>query len=126
MTSERIGYAAGEDESLMLGAKLREAREYLGLKQDQVARHIDLPRTAVSEIENGHRGVSAIELKKLARLYQRPVNWFTGDEPTTAVPADVAFLARTASALSDNDRKELQRFAEFLRAKSKAAGNGQP
>lgn len=126
MTSERIGYAAGEDESLMLGVKLREAREYLGLKQDQVARHIDLPRTAVSEIENGHRGVSAIELKKLARLYQRPVNWFTGDEPTTAVPADVAFLARTASALSDNDRKELQRFAEFLRAKSKAAGNGQP
>lgn len=126
MTSERIRYAAGEDESLMLGVKLREAREYLGLKQDQVARHIDLPRTAVSEIENGHRGVSAIELKKLARLYQRPVNWFTGDEPTTAVPADVAFLARTASALSDNDRKELQRFAEFLRAKSKAAGNGQP
>lgn len=126
MTSERIGYAAGEDESLMLGVKLREAREYLGLKQDQVARYIDLPRTAVSEIENGHRGVSAIELKKLARLYQRPVNWFTGDEPTTAVPADVAFLARTASALSDNDRKELQRFAEFLRAKSKAAGNGQP
>lgn len=126
MTPERIGYAAGEDESLLLGAKLREAREYLGLKQDQVARHIDLPRTAVSEIENGHRGVSAIELKKLARLYQRPVSWFTDEEPSAAVPAALAFLARTASALSDNDRQELQRFAEFLRAKSKAAGDGQP
>lgn len=125
MTAERIGFAAGENEDLMLGAKLREAREYLGLKQEQVARHMELPRTAVSEIENGHRGVSAIELKKFARLYQRPVAWFTGEEADTAVPADVAFLARTASALSDNDRQELQRFAEFLRARSRVAGDGQ-
>jgi transcriptional regulator with XRE-family HTH domain len=125
MTAERIGFAGSGSENLALGAKLREAREYLGLKQEQVARHMALPRTAVSEIENGRRGVSAIELTKLARLYQRPVAWFTGEEAEAAVPADVAFLARTASALSDNDRQELQRFAEFLRTKSKVSGDGQ-
>lgn len=124
MTAERIGFASNGNESLALGAKLREAREYLGLKQEQVAQHMALPRTAVSEIENGRRGVSAIELTKLARLYQRPVSWFTGDEAEATVPANVAFLARTASALSDNDRQELQRFAEFLRAKSRVSGNG--
>jgi transcriptional regulator with XRE-family HTH domain len=124
MTAERVGFAVTEDEGLILGAKLREAREYVGLKQEQVAQHMELARTAVSEIENGRRGVSAIELKKLARLYQRPVAWFTGEEPGAAVPADVAFLARTASALSDNDRQELQRFAEFLRSRSKVAGDG--
>lgn len=124
MTAERIGFASNGIESLALGAKLREAREYLGLKQERVAQHMALPRTAVSEIENGRRGVSAIELTKLARLYQRPVSWFTGDEAEATVPADVAFLARTASALSDNDRQELQRFAEFLRTKSRVSGNG--
>lgn len=126
MSGEPIGFAVSEDESVMLVARLREAREYLGLKQEAVARHLGLQRTAVSEIENGRRGVSAIELKKLARLYQRPVAWFTGEEGEATVPADVAFLARTASALSDNDRQELQRFADFLRSRAKVTSNGQP
>lgn len=117
MSAHRMGFAGPNDEGRVLGAKLREAREYIGLKQDQVASHLGIPRTAVSEIEKGKRSVSALELKKLAHLYQRSVQYFTGDEP--AVPADVAFLARTASSLSNTDRKELQRFAEFLQSKSK-------
>lgn len=117
MSGHRMGFAGPDDESQVLGAKLREAREYIGLRQDQVAAHLGIPRTAVSEIEKGKRSVSALELKKLAHLYQRSVQYFTGDEP--AVPADIAFLARTASSLSNTDRKELQRFAEFLQSKSK-------
>lgn len=113
----KIGFSGSEDESKILGAKLKEAREYIGLKQEQVADHLGIPRTGVSDMEKGKRSVSALELKKLAELYQRPVNYFTGDEAT--VPADVAFLARTASALSNADRQELQRFAEFLQAKAK-------
>jgi hypothetical protein len=50
------------------------------------------------------------------------VSWFTG-EGETEVPADIAFLARTASSLSDNDRQELQRFADFLRSKAKTASD---
>lgn len=116
MSSQPLGFG-GPDEGQALGARLKEAREYIGLKQEQVATHLGIPRTGVSDIEKGKRSVSAIELKKLAHLYQRPVQFFTGDEP--AVPADVAFLARMATALSDSDRQELQRFAEFLQAKSK-------
>lgn len=117
-TQPTMGYAGPEDEGQLLGARLKEAREYVGLKQDEVAKHLGIPRTGVSEIEKGKRNVSALELKKLAHLYQRPVPYFTGDD--TAVPADVAYLARTASALSGTDRQELQRFAEFLKSKSKA------
>lgn len=117
-TQPQMGFAGPEDEAQVLGAKLKEAREYIGLKQEQVAQHLGIPRTGVSEIEKGKRNVSALELKKLAHLYQRPVQYFTGDE--LPVPADVAFLARTASALSNADRRELQRFAEFLQTKSKA------
>ena len=31
-----------------LGARLREAREYLGLSQDEVAKYLSIPRTALS------------------------------------------------------------------------------
>ncbi|WMS45209.1 helix-turn-helix domain-containing protein (plasmid) [Acuticoccus sp. MNP-M23] len=117
MSAQPLGFAGPADEGQVLGARLKEAREYIGLKQEQVATHLGIPRTGVSDIEKGKRSVSAIELKKLAHLYQRPVQFFTGDD--LAVTADVAFLARTASALSDGDRQELQRFAEFLQAKSK-------
>ena len=121
MSTQRMGFGPAANENAALGARLKKAREYVGLKQDQVAEHLAIPRTGVSEIESGKRGVSAIELQKLARLYRRPVAWFTDDETDGAVPPDVVHLARTAGDLSVNDRQELQRFAEFLRAKSTAS-----
>lgn len=122
MTRQRVGLAGPTSDDQGLSERLKEVREYLGLKQEEVSRHLNVPRSAISEIENGKRAISALELKKLARLYQRPVSWFTG-EADEQVPADVAFLARTASELSNNDRQELQRFADFLRSKAKVSDN---
>jgi transcriptional regulator with XRE-family HTH domain len=122
MTNQRVGFAGDLAEHTALGVRLREGREYVGLKQEEVARHLGIPRTAVSEIENGKREVKVQELQKLARLYQRPLSWFTG-EGEAEVPADIAILARTASSLSDNDRQELRRFADFLRSKAKVASD---
>jgi transcriptional regulator with XRE-family HTH domain len=98
-----------------LGELLREAREYLELSQDEVAKQMNLPRTAISLLESGQRKVDALELKQFAQLYQRPIAYFTGEEETiSAIPESVAHLARAASKLSDRDREELTRFAEFL------------
>ena len=100
---------------------LKEAREYLELQQDEVARELGVPRTAISLIESGQRKVEALELQKLARLYQKPVGYFTGEEAAdVGLPLQVAHLARAASKLSNRDRDELTRFAEYLRARSKA------
>ena len=109
-----------------LGAKLREAREYLGLSQDEVARAVGLPRSAISLVENGQRKVDALELKKFAEVYQRPVVDFTGDVDVIegAMPETVQHLARAASKLNDADRAELLRFAEFLGAKAGAKREG--
>jgi transcriptional regulator with XRE-family HTH domain len=86
-----------------LGELLRDARDYLELSQDEVAKRMNLPRTAVSLIESGQRKVDAL------------VAYFTGEEEiTSSIPENVAHLARTASKLSDKDREELTRFAEFL------------
>ncbi len=115
MPKSRLARPLTDQDKLV--ARLKEAREYVGLSQGKVADFLDVSRSAVSEMESGKRNVTAMELKKLSKIYQRPVAWFT-DDLVEDVPADVEFLARTASDLSENDRTELQRFAEFLKTKS--------
>ena len=102
-----------------MGELLKQARDYLELSQDEVAKKMGLPRSAISLIESGQRRVEALELRKLAELYQRPVKYFTGEmDVGSALPEDVEHLARTARKLSERDRQELSRFAEFLSARA--------
>ena len=90
-----------------LGERLREARKYLGLKQEEVAAYLN-GRTALTDIESGQRRVEAIELTRLARLYHQSVGYFTGeDEAAAGLPVDVAHLARRVADLSAEDREEL-------------------
>lgn len=108
-----------EEERRRLGDRLREARKYLGLKQEEVATYLKIPRTGLTDIENGQRKVEAIELTKLARLYRQSAAYFTGeDEAAASMSPDVVHLARQASKLSEQDRAELGRFADFLRSRS--------
>ena len=105
-----------------LGERLREARKYLGLKQDDVAAHLKIPRTALSDIENGQRRVEAFELTRLAKLYRQQVSYFIGEDVSaTELPADVAHIARQAKSLSRPDREELGRFAEYLQTRSQSS-----
>lgn len=104
-----------ESDRVVLGEKLRECREYLGFSQEEVAGVMKISRSAISLIEAGQRKVDALELKRLARLYQRPVAYFTGEDIFPASNSHgIQVLARKASQLSESDLNELQRFAEFL------------
>ena len=123
MARTPVGFAGSVPEAVQLGMRLKEAREYVGITQEEAANHLSLRRSAISEMEAGKRGVGALEMKSLAALYERPTSWFTG-EIEQQVPEDVAFLARTVSDLSENDKGELASFAEFLRARSKVNKNG--
>jgi transcriptional regulator with XRE-family HTH domain len=106
-----------DDDRKSLGERLREAREYLGFSQDQVATFLGVSRSALSLMESGLRKVDALELKKLAGLYKRSVGYFTGDEDDASIGADVKHLARKVSDLSVEDKEELARFADYLRAR---------
>ncbi|MGE8134137.1 helix-turn-helix domain-containing protein [Novosphingobium subterraneum] len=123
MTNLALRHEDDEEERRRLGERLREARKYLGLKQEEVAAYLKIPRTGLTDIENGQRRVEAIELTRLARLYRQSVGYFTGeDQASSSLPADVAHLARRVADLSAQDREELGRFADYLRARS---GGGQ-
>ena len=113
---------ANENESNRknLGKRLREARKYINLTQAEVATHIGIPRSALSQIESGLRRVDILELKQIAELYKRPIAYFT-NESFASADSDLDFehLARAVSNLSDNDRMELRRFADYLHARAK-------
>lgn len=102
-----------------LGARLREIREYAGYSQEEVASHLGISRSAVSLIETGSRRVDAIELSKLAKLYQWSTDSLLDQEDLVADPESVKMVARATAALGNSDRTEVLRFAEFLRQRSR-------
>lgn len=106
-----------QSEHEKIGARLRAAREYLGMSQELVAQHLDVPRPAISALERGSRKVSSVELKRLASLYGKPVAFFLGEESDPILEADEvsAALFRATRQLSEADREQVLRFAEFLR-----------
>jgi len=106
-----------EKDRKALGNRLKDAREYRGFSQEDVATYLNLPRSAVSLIENGERRLDVLELKKLAKLYQCDIDELSGRVENTKEPEAIKMVARTAAGLSKEDLDEVLRFAQFLQAK---------
>lgn len=109
---------ANDDPRTMIGARLKEAREYLGISQEEAANTAKVPRSAISLIESGQRRLDSVELMALAKLYMRPMAYFTDDDYSIELDPDAAVFARNYSELSPEDKKELSQFAEFLSMRS--------
>ena len=101
----------------ILSERLKEAREYRGFSQEEVARHLGVPRSAISLIESGSRRVSAAELSRLAKLFQTTMESLAGHDHEAPEPDSVRMVTRATAGLSATDRKEVLRFAEFLRSR---------
>jgi len=100
-------------DGLKLAERLRAEREYINLKQEQVAEVLGISRAAVSAIETGRRKVSGQELKQLAKLFGTSVDRLLGADPEEDETTQALF--RTTKKLSAHDRAQVLRFAEFLR-----------
>ena len=98
----------------ILSERLKEVREYRGFSQEEVASHLGVPRSAISLIENGSRRVSAEELSQLAKLYQTTMESLTGHDQEASEPESIRLVARATADLSEPDRDEVLRFAQFL------------
>jgi transcriptional regulator with XRE-family HTH domain len=104
-----------------MGARLREAREFLGLSQEVVAEALGVPRASVSAMESGRRKVSSLELRDLARLYKRPIEFFYSDERGEPVEDEATqALFRATRNLTADDKEQVVRFAEFLKGSGQA------
>ena len=107
------------NEQKLLGDRLKEARQYLGLSQEEVANHIDVSRSAISMIESNKRSVKTDELIKFSQLYQRSIEYFTDGEIIKIDEDKMTLLARDFKNLSEPDQQELIQFAQYLAERSK-------
>ena len=79
-----IGYTIQVDMSKSIYSKeykniierLKTARLKAGLKQEDVASKLKRPQSYVSKIERGERRVDAAELKELAKIYKKTIDYF--------------------------------------------------
>lgn len=110
--------ADGKVEQVEVARRLRAARETLGLTQEDVASALGMQRTSVIAMEAGNRNVTALELRRLARLYNREVAWLLGEGPETIDEgsAENQALFRATAKLSEDDKEQVLRFAQFLAA----------
>lgn len=65
----KVGGETMPGEDAELGQRIRELRESMDYSQADVAERTSLNRTAVSDIENGRRGVTSVELRELAEAF---------------------------------------------------------
>ena len=108
----------GKIEQIEVAQRLRSARETLGLTQEDVASALGIPRTSMIAMEAGKRNVTALEIRRLARLYRREVSWLLGEGPELieeGSPENKALFRATAQ-LSLDDKDQVLRFAQFLAA----------
>ncbi len=106
-----------ENQKKQIAGRLREAREYAGLSQGQVAQMLDMHRPTITEIEAGRRNVSADELSEMAKIYDVSVSWLLGED--TAIEgnqlASYELAARELSKLKKDDIEVVLKLLRTLR-----------
>ena len=95
-----------------LGQCLQKARAELHLSQEYIAKKLDIPRSAVSQIERGKRKVSSNELNVLSKIFG-----VSADELLKGHPAELPSqtLARSFEELDEADQNEILNLIEFKR-----------
>lgn len=92
-----------------LGRRLRRAREDTAMTQDDVARHLDVSRSTVAQIELGNRTVSGIELSRLAYLFGRALDSLVADDEPSEEGALVALFRHHPELATKEDVREALR-----------------
>lgn len=93
-----------------VGLKLKRAREYLNLTQEQVANILQVGRDAIIRIEKGNRKITAEELSNFSKLYKISMNEILEEEDINF--SNQAF-ARGFEELSIKDKKEILDLIKF-------------
>ena len=94
-----------------IGERLRAAREFLGLKQEQVASTLNMTRNMIVNIENDKRTIKSDELYKFSKLYGITMEEIVSDEKE--INMNVNAFARSFESLSEKDQQEILNLIKF-------------
>ena len=73
--------------------RLKQARQEARLKQEVVARYLQIPTSAVSAFESGNRKLDAAELYLLSKLYRKPMEWFFNEQIEPPATGEMIFIS---------------------------------
>lgn len=104
----------------LLGKRLCEVRSYLGFSMEEVANALGLPLAALSDAESGKLKLEEGILRRLAKLYSYPVEYFKDVAFEISLTQDSTGFIQKAEGISEHDRKELTMFLKYLQATSQS------
>ena len=123
----------------VLGERLREARIQKGLTLEQAAEHIGVRLNTVWRYEKGEIQPSEPVLKLCCQIYEKPLQWFFGQEeepkppepdPESTYEDDIAFIESVPQLafrglegdLTPEEARTIRELIELMLAKKRENG----
>jgi len=99
-----------------IGRRIKELREKTGMSQDALAKHMKLPRPAISQIESGARKIATDELVLFSQIFHVPVDDLLnpGKEPEVRLHEGKEEKAAKPQMRISVPQRNLQKFKEVL------------
>lgn len=115
--SEKLTWRRSMDKTI--GIRLKEARNNVGMYQEDAARSMEMSRPTLSAIEAGKRAVTAEEIKDFAGLYHVTTNWllFGADQEEENRMQRLGSYYQLFMKLSGQEQKEVIQFMEQILSK---------
>ena len=115
--SEKLTWRRSMDKTI--GIRLKEARNNVGMYQEDAARSMEMSRPTLSAIEAGKRAVTAEEIKDFAGLYHVTTNWllFGADQEEENRMQKLGAYYQLFMKLSGQEQKEVIQFMEQILSK---------
>lgn len=115
--SEKLTWRRSMDKTI--GIRLKEARNNVGMYQEDAARSMEMSRPTLSAIEAGKRAVTAEEIKDFAGLYHVTTNWllFGADQEEENCMQRLGAYYQLFMKLSGQEQKEVIQFMEQILSK---------
>lgn len=115
--SEKLTWRRSMDKTI--GIRLKEARNNVGMYQENAARSMEMSRPTLSAIEAGKRAVTAEEIKDFAGLYHVTTNWllFGADQEEENRMQRLGAYYQLFMKLSGQEQKEVIQFMEQILSK---------
>lgn len=109
--------------SAVLGSRIRTARRDASMSQGQLAQALNTTQSAISLYEAGQRSVGIDMLLNVARILNRPLHYFLGEDGEMLYVKD-SDIARLIDELEQHpeDLPELLSYWQYLRYRRVAPG----
>jgi transcriptional regulator with XRE-family HTH domain len=113
-----------------LGAKLKELLDERGMTQVELARHLHLGKSTVSQYISGTRTPDLAMLVRLARFFSVSVDYLLGLSdvrwPAVLKDPDVAVVVRRAGELAPEQKARLLEYIDYLAFEAGRKESGRP